>query len=359
MDLLTKLTSLLPIEAPFEVERIEKDELSQQVHIYLIVDASARPSEDHHLHSYYDRSWEHLPLFQYRSFLHCRLPIYQHKLTKQFRKASVSFARDFSRFTLLYEQEVMRLMSLHHCLSSVARQLSIHVQRVESIYHHYTTPAYYDHQMPVCPRVGYDETSTRKGHDYITTFVDMDTGQLLDIQDGKSAQAVAAFVKAHPYPEAIRQLSLDMSPAFISGANRYLPQASLTFDKWHFYKLLYQHLDELGQKAATYRHYISALMEQVTSFFDQNEPTQARAQLTFIADYAQECLGDNALTKCIYRHYQGVVNYFETRLTNGLLEGINSKIQTLKRVARGFRYKENFKKMIFFAFGNLSLSFQT
>lgn len=353
MDLLTDLSALLPIQAPFRVERLEKDESAQAIHIHLAVDPSHRPSVDYQLHSYYERNWEHLRWFQYRCFLHARLPIYQHKFTKAFRKASVSFARDFSRFTLLYEQEVMRLMGLHCSLSSVARQLAIHVQRVEAIYHHYATPAYEDHQMAVCPRVGYDETSTRKGHDYITTFVDLDTGQLLDIEDGKSAQALAAFVGKHPYPEAIRQLSLDMSPAFISGATRYLPQARLTFDKWHLLKLLYKHLEELGQPAADYRHYIAALMEQVGSFFDQDQPAQARAQLCFIADYAQECLGKNALTNCIYRYYHGVVNYFETRLTNGLLEGINSQIQTLKRIARGFRYKEHFKKMIFFAFGQL------
>jgi NADPH-dependent curcumin reductase CurA len=105
--------------------------------------------------------------------------------------------------------------------------------------------------------------------------------------------------------------------------------------------------------AADYRHCITALMEQLASFFDQDQPTQARAQLCFIADYAQACLGRNALTNSIYRYYQGVVHYFQTRLTNGLLEGINSKIQTLKRIARGFRYKEHCKKMIFFAFGQL------
>jgi len=79
------------------------------------------------------------------------------------------------------------------------------------------------------------------------------------------------------------------------------------------------------------------------------------AQLLFMADWIEELAGKNPLSSSIRQHAQGLVNYVTTKLTNALLEGINSKIQAIKRIARGFRYTKNFKKLILSAFGNITL----
>jgi transposase len=356
MELLNQISELLPISSPFELIRVEKDETALEVHLYLGVSKSYLPSSDHCIHSYYPRQWEHLKLFQYRTFIHCDLPIYRHKLTGKLEKAAVSFSRDFSRFTLLYEQEIMRLMRIHLCFTTVAKQMNINVQRVETIYHFYTKELDNPLMDTVCSDVGYDETSTRKGHDYITVFVDMKTHKVIDIYDGKSAECVEQFFQAHPYPEAVKNISIDMSPAFISGAKTFFPQAKLTFDKWHVIKLLYKHLGELDKKAYVFKNYIELLMADLVSFFNENDCLKAKAQICFIADFAQEQMGNNPISKTILRHFDGIAQYVESKLSNGLLEGMNSKIQTIKRIAKGFRYKQNFKKMIRFAFNSQVLS---
>jgi transposase len=356
MDLVATFTELLPIEHPFELVRVEKEDAKQAVHFYLQISSSHLPSPQHTIHSYYQRSWEHLKLFQYRSFIHCALPIYRDKHTGKFTKASIAFARDHARFTLLYEQEVMRLMGIHHCMSSVARQLGIYVQRVEKIYHHYTTHLEALPITHVAQRVGVDETSTRKGHHYITTFVDMDSGAILDIADGKGTDCIKHFFDNHPNPQAVKDFSADMSPAFSSGIARYFPRARITFDQWHVIKLLYKHLDTLGGKAHAFRVHIALLMEDVSAFCKANQASKARAQLCFIAHFAQQQLGNNPISATIEKHFEGIAAYFDSHLTNGLLEGINSKIQIIKRIARGFRYQENFKKMIRFAFESRQLS---
>lgn len=294
-------------------------------------------------------------MFQYRTFIHCRLPIYRHKNnSKDLQKATISFARDHARFTLLYEQEVLGLMRLHHCFSTVAQQLGIAPQRVEQIYHHYTQESYLQHTISPCQRVGCDETNTHKGHDYITLFLDMDEVQILAIEDGKSSEAIAGFFQAHPYPEAVREFSMDMSPAFIAGVQTYFPQVTPTFDKWHVLKLLYKHLEEIGAKAHGFQEQLACVLDQLRNLFGQEKLDEAKAQLAFVADFAQETMGENPFTKTIYRHFQGIAQYTKTKLTNGLLEGINSKIQVIKRVARGFRHKEHFKKMILFVFGAIN-----
>jgi len=349
MDIISKLSDLLPILPPFEIETISKDDSKLQVLIQLKVMESTLPL-NHIIHSYYEREWEHLKLFQYRTFIKCKIPIYKDKSTGVLTKPSISFSRDYSRFTLLFEAEVMRLMNIHYCFSTVAKTLHINTQRVESIYHYYTQHLEVNliEETPV--NIAYDETSTKKGHDYITTFFDLDQWKIIGIYDGKSSECVREFMQSHPYPEAIKNISIDMSPAFICGANQCFPNADLTFDKWHVSKLVYKYLDKLEAQAGAFKEYIYLVMNQITDFYRQKQYERMAAQLMFIADFAQEQLNANPITKMIYSHFEGIVNYAKSQVNNGILEGLNSKIQAIKRIARGFRYKSTFKKMIRFAF---------
>ncbi|WKN41681.1 transposase [Tunicatimonas pelagia] len=248
MQLSEILEELLPLADPLQVQRVEKDETLQEVHIHLEVDATHQPPTGQVVHQYYDRKWEHLPLFQYRCFIHCRLPVYQDTQTGKTRALQVSFSREQSRFTLLYERYVMDLLQLYHNVTKVAEQLGVYPQRIANIYHHSTEAAYQSHSVSVCPQVGIDETSTRKGHDYITAFVDLDTHQILALEDGKGADTIERFFQNHPNPEVVQNISSDMSPAFAKGVQSYFPWAKVTYDKWHVFKLLSKHLDKLADR---------------------------------------------------------------------------------------------------------------
>ncbi len=358
MDFQSFIEELLHITSPFYLERIEKNESLKEVHIYISIDSSYRPSdwETSRIHSYKKRVWEHLSLFEYRCFLHGNIPVYQSKDSGEFSQLEVNFAHEYSRFTLLYEQKVMELMKIHHCFYRVAKQLGIYPQRVEKIYHHYTA----DLELPIsaicATKIGYDETSTRKGHNYITTFVDMETHEILDIEDGKSGQAVAAFAEKHVDPSTVEEISIDMSAAFISAAETHFPKAHITFDKWHVIKLLYKHLEDNKNQLAQVRDSLVLSMGQVEAFFKQKDAEAGKSQLLFMADWAVEVAGNNPFSRTIYRYYDGIVNYFSSKLTNGVLEGLNSTIQTIKRVARGFRKVENFKKIVRFVLGKNYIS---
>ena len=299
------------------------------------------------------RSWKHLNLFQYRTFLHCRLTIYENKDSGECKALQVSFSRKNFRFTLLYEAKVMQLMQLYHCFATVARQLQIHQQRVETIYHFYTATSFARQRVPLCEQIGVDETSTRKGHEYISIFVDMKTHQICHIEDGRQAEVITGFVQAHPAAERITDISMDMSPAFIKGVNQCLPSAKMTFDKWHVFKLFNKYLKELARTRKHLKVYSQTLHELLNIFYRQTSLEKAKAQLAFMADFTEELIGKNPISKSLRKHFDGIVAYICSKLNNGLLEGINSKIQTIKRVARGFRYTDHFKKMILFVFGNI------
>lgn len=251
------------------------------------------------------------------------------------------------------------LLGLYHNISKVAEQLGVYPQRIANIYHYYTEFAYQVHCVSACAQVGIDKTSTRKGHDYITAFVDLDTHRIIDLQDGKGADTIERFFHNHPNPQVVQNISSDMSPAFAKGVQKNFPWAKVTYDKWHVFKLLGKHLEKLTDKHPTKRAYGQLLQEHLVDFYQQSCFDTAQAQLCFMADLAEEVFGKNSFSKSIRKHFKGITEHIRSQLTNGILEGINSKIQTIKRVAKGFRYTDNFKKMILFVFGASKPSFNT
>ncbi len=97
--------------------------------------------------------------------------------------------------------------------------------------------------------VGMDETSSKRGHNYITVFVDMDKSKVLFATPGKDAATLTAFkedLKAHAgAAENIKQACCDMSPAFVRGIEDTFENATITFDKFHILKIVNEALDEV------------------------------------------------------------------------------------------------------------------
>jgi|GEM_PF-1612632 len=92
----------------------------------------------------------------------------------------VSWAKSGSGLTLLFEKFALELVKIHGCVAEVARQLAIYPQRLWWIIHAYAKEICLDEiDRSKVRRIGFDETSKKKGHAYITCFIDLDTGDLL------------------------------------------------------------------------------------------------------------------------------------------------------------------------------------
>jgi len=100
--------------------------------------------------------------------------------------------------------------------------------------------------------VAFDETAARRGHDYVSLFVDLDRSQVLFVADGKDAATVSAFaddLTGHGGdPAQVAEVCIDMSPAFIAGTAKHLPQAALTFDKFHTVKIVNDAVDAVRRE---------------------------------------------------------------------------------------------------------------
>ena len=192
-------------------------------------------------------TWRHLNFFQHQAYLNARVP--RVRCDKcGIKKVHVPWARPDSGFTLLFEALLMTMVSAMP-VRTVARMVGEHDTRLWRVVHHYVDQARARTDASDVTRVAIDETAARRGHDYITLFVDIDQARVLFATEGKDADTVAAFAEdlaAHGgEPEAVNEVCIDMSPAFIKGVAEHLPNAAITFDKFHAVKIVNDAVDQV------------------------------------------------------------------------------------------------------------------
>ncbi len=164
------------------------------------------------------------------------------------KQVEVPWARMGSGFTLLLEAMVLEL-ARNMPIKAVSELLGVDDKRIWRVLDHYVDAALDRLDLAGVRNVGLDETSARKHHDYVTVFFDLDVQRMLFMADGKDAETVekfANFLTEHNgCATAIREVSSDMSPAFIKGVGEHLPNAGITFDRFHVSKILSDALDKV------------------------------------------------------------------------------------------------------------------
>ena len=127
----------------------------------------------------------------------------------------------------------------------------VNPQRVWTVFNHWVGRARKSDAPSSITRLGVDETSTEKGHNYVTPGVDLDAGRVLHVTEGKG-KATLKDIQEHLEnkgvpEEQVKELSMDLSPAFIAGAAKSFPSAEIIFDRFHVVKLLNEAMDKVRQ----------------------------------------------------------------------------------------------------------------
>jgi transposase len=187
------------------------------------------------VHDSVETTWRQLDFFQHKAFLHARVPRVrcpEHGV----RQVSVPWARSGSGFTLLFEALVLTFATAMP-VAKVAAMTAEHDTRIWRVVEHHVYAARDQLDHSGVRRVGVDETSARKGQDYISIFADLDARRVIFATEGRSADTVARFaadLAGHGGdPAKVTDTSSDMSTAFISGITAHLPNARMTFDRFH------------------------------------------------------------------------------------------------------------------------------
>jgi transposase len=309
----------------------------------------------------------------------------------------VPWARPESGFTLLFEALLMALVS-EMPVKAAAGIVGEHDTRLWRVLHHYVDRARAASSHAGVAQVGIDETSSKRGQDYVSLFVDLPSPRVLYATPGRDAATVQRFagdLAAHGGdPAAVAEVCTDMSAAFIKGVTEHLPNAEITFDRYHLAQLLSQAVDEVRRGEAPERPELKRTrylwLKRPAKLSERQSADLAwlrvrtrglrtaradRWKLGFEAFY--DCpAGDaeaylerwfqgavrsrlepiKAFAYTVDDHWAGVLRWHMTRISNGVLEGINSLVQAAKRRARGYRTSRNLIAMVYLIAGKLDMA---
>ena len=360
------------------------------------------------------KTWRHLDFFQHQAYLHARVPRVRCP-THGVRQVQLAWARPGSGFTLLFEALLLEFAP-HMPVAAIARMVDEHDTRIWRVLEHYVAAARADLDLCQVRNVGMDETSARRGQDYVSLFMDLHaTPRVVFATEGRDAATVKGFgadLLAHGgQPGQVTKVCCEMSPAFIRGVAEQLPNAEITFDRYHVIAALntsswcpprcgssrtsrrarrgrrvrkaerrtapelarskylwLKRPERLNERQAETLAWLTRPSWQLATarayrwrwdfdgFYDQ-PPEQAEAYLTRWCRGAirsrQEPL--KKFVRMVRAHWDGIVAWHRTRASNGILEGTNSLVQAAKRKARGYRNKQKMITIVYLIAGRLPL----
>lgn len=392
----------LGIAAPWFVAGVRFDENSRVLTVGIDFTAGTRfaaegASGEHPVHDTLTKTYRHLNFFQHECVLEVRTP--RVKLPDgTVHLVKPPFAGKLSGFTLLFEALVL-MLAPQMPFAAVARIVGISPHRVLAICKGYVSLALAQAYFGNVRALAIDETSRARGHDYITLAADADERRVLAVVEGRDAKAVAAIadelVEHGCPPEQIDCVSIDMSPAYIKGCTEELPNARITFDKFHVvwhanaavdkmrrieqrtdkslkgmrWSLLKDReslkpeaaadLDALISRMTTVRTARAwAYKEQLREILERKQINVVRQMLlhwcTCVMRSKVEPMKEVAAM--VRRHLQGIVAWAQTRQTNGFLEALNGLFQAAKRRARGFASFDTIRTVVFLIAGKLDFA---
>jgi transposase len=402
MDTNTLFTTALGLAEPWYVTRFELDPAAKQLTLHLDFRRGATfacpecGGRGCKAHDTAEHRWRHLDFFQFRTDLVARTPRVACARCGV-RAASVPWARPGSGFTLLFEALIMAMVPVMP-MAAVARLVDEYDTRLWRLVKHHVTEARSERRDTRVRAIGIDETSSRRGHDYISLFVDLETSRLLFATPGKDASTVERFradFEAHGgKSEQLKEVCCDMSAAFLKGLSEQFPGVPVTLDRFHLVQLVNQAVDETrraerkeapelkGQRYTFLRKPETLSEEQLGFITAQLEKSRAlrtvrafhlklvflevftqpeRAAAGYLRRWCQWAQRSRLpemvrVAKTIKQHWDGVLRWFTSHISNGVLEGINSLIQAAKAKARGYRNVETLITMAYLIAGQLQFN---
>jgi len=392
----------LAVQPPWYVKNVQFDAASKRLDIYIdFKRGSTFPStkpdypDQYKVKDTLDKTWRHLNFFEHECYLHCRTPRIDRGENKT-ELISPPWAGINSGFTLLFEALLIELCA-HMPVHSVCQIIKEQDNKIWRLLEKYVDRALETEDYSHITAVGMDETSRTKGHKYITLFVDMIKGKTIHVAEGKDHKTVGDFVdvlESHNGDRnQIKDASCDMSPAFIKGVKKFLPEANITFDKFHILKIINKGVDKVRREEVP----IHPILTNARYVLLKNEKNMTKSQKEKLEELQISKLNLKSIrafhirenfqeiykapsekefeallkkwyfwathsrlapiikaAKTIKKHWDGVLEWKKSQINNGILEGLNSIVQAAKAKARGFKTFQNFRIVVFLLTGDLN-----
>jgi transposase len=338
-----------------------------------------------------DRRLRCLPIGGRATFVDLSIPRVECRACGLVRQVDVSFANPRRSYTKAFERYALEL-SRRMTIYDVARHLNVGWDLIKDIQKRDLLRRYAKPKLKHLRCIAIDEIAVAKGHRYLTVVMDLDSGAVVFVGDGKGADALKPFWKRlRPSKAKIEAVAMDMSGAYWGAVLTYLPKAKVVFDHFHVIKLfndklsdlrreLYREATDVMQKAVLKgtRWLLLKNPENLDQEKDEkqrlkealalNEPLATAYYLkddlrrfweqpgkafatTFLNGWIRRAESSGIkilqqMAKTLAAHRTGLLAYYDVMISSGPMEGTNNKIKTMKRQAYGFRDMEFFKLKI-------------
>jgi transposase len=446
--LLSVFGAALGLVRPWEVVSVEFDELLGRIEIGIDFPRGSRfacPEPECFnkacpVHDTMEKRWRHLDFFEHQAYLVARVPRVDCAL-HGVHLVPVPWARPGSGFTLLMEVAMLTLAA-QMPVAPLARTAREHDTRIWRVLEHHVEAARGKLDFSGVTEVGVDETSARRGQDYVSIFMDLEARRVMFATPGRDADTVGAFaddLAAHggsPKTQ-VETVCCDMSPAFVKGIAEHLSEPDedetdaqvtpspevagvlaartegiaapmpegrgedrephrpeVVFDRYHVVAKANEAVDEVRRAESKTRpelkrsRYVwlkneanltakqreklawltrpsmqlktaraARWRDDFNEFYNKASAEEAEAYLKSWCYGAKRSRLEpvKEFVATVEAHWDGIVAWQQSRLSNGLLEGTNSLVQAAKRRARGYRSKAKMITIIYLIAGKLPL----
>jgi transposase len=397
---------VLGLTEPWSVERVDLNVTSRRVDVWVehAADVSWPCPQCHQRLAGYDhaeeRIWRHLDTCQFETYLHARIPRVRCPAHGVLNVA-VPWAEARSRFTLLMECLIINVLRECSTVSGACALVNISWDEAFGVMQRAVARGQARKQDLPIAHLGVDEKAFRKGHSYMTVVCDLDRSTVEYVSEDRTTESLAGYYRSLSVErcQSIEAVAMDMWEAYVKATLEAVPLAAdkIVFDRFH----IMQHLNEAVDKVRRQEHRVLSAegcdtlkgtkhwwlygyenvpdkhLRAFEAVRDQNLKTSRawaiKETLRELWDYRSVAWARKFFKRwfgwarrskltpikkvaaMLARHLENVLTYCIHRITNGVAEGLNSKIMTIKRKACGFRNKENFKTAIYFHCGGLDL----
>ena len=343
-----------------------------------------------------ERTWRHLDTCDLQTYIHAKLP--RIDCAEHFvQQIEISWAKDYSRFTKLMERYILKIIFNVEVMSKACEICKIGWNTGFNLMKTNLDEETKANKKIYPVHMGIDEKAIHKGHNYMTVITDLDTGEVVDVFETRTKEAVLAYFDSIPikYRRKIKCISMDMWAAYYEAAMEAIPDAKrkIVHDRFHVMgylnkavnnvriaehrELTNQNDDSLKGSKFLWLYNPENMPEKKVDDFEVLKELNLKTSVAWgfketfrhiynynvkgwahrFFDNWYKCVEESALkpmikvADMIKRHIDNIVTYCDYKITNGKAEAVNSKIMALKRKARGHRNFQNLRTAILFFFG--------
>ncbi|MGB5920827.1 MAG: ISL3 family transposase [Syntrophobacteria bacterium] len=396
---------LLGVEDPWFVSEVQLDVKEQRVDVWIehpkglqwpCPECGAEGTLHDHAE---ERVWRHLDSCQFQTFLHARPPRVvcpEHGV----RQVQLPWAKPHARFTLLFERFAIEVLR-HTTIQAGRMILRISWDEAWHVMERAVQRGLRRKPERMIAQLGVDEKSVGSGQDYVTVVCDLERSTVEEVTEGNNCRSLQIYFEGltDKQREGIEAVAMDMAGGYINAVSGSLPEGreKIVFDRFHIMKLMNEAVDRVRREehkrltdggssilTGTKFLWLYARERLPAKHWEQFSILKAAGLKTARAWAIKETLRElwryksrawaekfwkrwyfwathsrlapvKKIANTLKTHLYGILTYSKHRITNATTEGINSKIETLRKAACGFRNKQRFRTVILFHLGGLDL----